>query len=134
VTITEVGFKSDHKIKKFSDDTTIDPDDNAPTWVSGRSTNNEFPVAYTKGTRPTLFAKLNVAQANSNYTTASVRVKEGSTVLATVANVNVAANGSVQISSIPFTADLSDETMVKMSKYTFAWEISFNGSSWSFYW
>jgi hypothetical protein len=131
VTITEVGFKSDHKIKKLSDDTTIDPDDNASTWVSGRSTNIDFPVAYTKGTRPTIFAKLNVAQANSNYTTASVRVKQGSTVLATVANVNMAANGSVQISSIPFTADLSDQTMVKMSKYTFAWEISFNGSSWS---
>lgn len=131
VTITEVGFKGDHKIKRFSDDTVIDPDDNAPTWVVGRSTNDQFPVAYTKGTRPTIFAKLTVEQADSSYTTATVRVKLGDTVLATVPNVNVAANGSVQLSSIPFSADLPDESKVKMSKYTFAWEISFDGSSWS---
>ena len=131
VTISEVGFKSDHKIKKLSDHTTIDPSDTTPTWVSGRSTNNEFLVAYTRSTRPTLFAKLTVAQANSAHQTASVRVKQGSTVLAQIANVNVGSNGSVQLNDIPFTADLSDASMVKMSKYTFAWEISFNGSSWS---
>lgn len=131
VTITEVGFKSDHKIKKLSDDTTIDPDDNAPTWVSGRSTNNQFLVAYNRSTRPTLFAKLTVAQASSSYSTANVRVKEGSTVLAQVSNVNVGSNGSVQINSIPFTADLSGSSLVKMSKYTFTWEISFGGSSWN---
>ena len=131
VTITEVGFKNDHKIKKLSDGTTIDPNDDAPTWVSGRSTNNEFLVAYTRSTRPTLFAKLTVAGANSTYQTASVRVKEGGTVLATVTNVNVASNGSAPINSIPFTADLSDASLVKQSMYTLAWEISFDGSSWN---
>lgn len=131
VTISEVGFKNDYKIRKFSDGTTIDPNDNAPTWVSGRSTNNEFLVAYTRSTRPTLFAKLTVAGASSTYPTASVRVKQGSTVLAQVANVSVGSNGSVPINDITFTADLSDASLVKMSKYTFTWEISFNGSSWS---
>jgi len=72
-----------------------------------------------------------VAQASSSYPTANVRVKEGSTVLAQVANVNVGSNGSVQLNSIPFTADPSGSSMVKMSKYTFTWEISFNGSSWN---
>lgn len=131
VTITEVGFKNDHQIKRLSDDSTIDPDDNTPTWVQGRSTNNQFLAAYTKGTRPTLFAKLNVSGANSSFTTANVRVKQGSTILAQVSNVNVGSNGSVQLNSIPFTTDLSDSSVVKMSKYTFTWEISFNGSSWS---
>jgi hypothetical protein len=39
-----------------------------------------------------------------------------------------------QSSSIPFTADLSDESLVKQSMYTFTWEISFNGSSWKLDW
>ena len=130
LTVTEVGFKNDHKIKRFADGTTIDAGDNEPTWVAGRSTNDQFPVAYTKGTRPTIFAKLTVEQANSSYTSATVRVKNGDTVLATVPNVAVGSNGSVQLNSIAFSADLPDQTKVKMSKYTFSWEASFDGSSW----
>lgn len=131
VTVTEVGFKGDHKIKRLADGSTIDPDDNAPTWVLGRATNDQFLAAYTKGTRPTLFAKLTVEQASSSYPSATVRVKHGDTVLAQVAGVAVGSNGAVQLNSIPFSADLPDQTKVKMSKYTFNWEISFGGSSWS---
>jgi hypothetical protein len=130
VNITEVGFKDDHKIKRLTDDSTIDPSDNAPTWVKNRSTNNEFPVAYTKSTRPKIFATINVSGANSSYPSGTVRVKKDSTVLATIPNVAVSANGNVSLNDISFTADLSDASKVKRSKYDFSWEISYDGSSW----
>ncbi|HYW72033.1 MAG TPA: NBR1-Ig-like domain-containing protein [Pyrinomonadaceae bacterium] len=131
VTIKEVGFKGDHKIKRFSDGSTIDPNDDSPTWVKDRSNNNDFPVAYTRGTKPTIFAKVTVQQANSSYSTATVRVKNGDTVMAEVPGVNISQNGDVTISNIPFTVDLPDSSAVKMSQYTFTWEISFTGSSWT---
>lgn len=130
VSVTEVGFKGDHKIKRLADETVIDPDDNAPTWVSGRSTNDQFLVAYTKGTRPTIFAKLTVEQANSNYTTATVRFKDDGLVMGQIQNVSVGANGNVSLSNIPLSTDPRDFTRVKKSLYTYDWEISFDGSSW----
>lgn len=76
VSIMEVGFKGDHKIKRLSDGSTIDPNDNEPTWVRNRGGNDNFLVAYTKGTSPTIFATLLVEQANTNYSSATVRVKK----------------------------------------------------------
>jgi hypothetical protein len=74
---------------------------------------------------------IQVAQASSSYPTASLRVKNGSTVLATVASVNVGSNGKVKVDNISFTGDLGDSSKVKQSMYTFSWEISFDGSSWT---
>lgn len=131
LSVAEVGFKNDHKIKRLSDDSVIDPNDDSPTWVSGRSTNNQYLVAYTRDTRPTVFAKLAVSQAGGGITTANVRVRHGSTVLAQVPNVSVAANGNVLLDNVTFAADLADASRVKRSRYTFTWEVSFDGSSWS---
>lgn len=131
VTVDEVGFKADLKVKRFTNDDVIDLDDNVPVWVRGSSFNGEYPVAYKKDTKPTIFASINVAQASSSYPTASLRVKNGSTVLATVADVNVGSNGKVKVDNISFTGDLGDSSKVKQSMYTFSWEISFDGSSWT---
>lgn len=131
VTVDEVGFKGDFPVLKFATDQAIDPDDMTPTWIRGSNWNGDNMVAYKKSTKPTVFAAINVSQASSSYPTASLRVKHGSTVLATVSGVNVGSNGKVKVDNISFTGDLPDSSKVKQSKYTFAWEISFDGSSWA---
>lgn len=129
VSVNEVGFTGDHLITKWppTNPATVydSPDGSAPTWKS--SGNPNLPVAYTKGSNITMFAKLGI-DSSAPTTSAKIRVKNGSTV---IANKDISVSGtSVTVSGISTGSAL--ETTVKTTTPTFIWEISFNGgTSWA---
>lgn len=122
VTINEVGFTGDHMITKWSNNQAIDsPDGTASTWTSGGTS---LPVAYTKGTTVTMFAKLGINPSVSTMS-AKLRVKNGSTI---IANKDISLSGTnITITGISTSSAL--ESTVKATTPTFTWEISFNGGS-----
>lgn len=131
VTVSEVGFKNDYKITRWAEgvaanQTVIDPDDNAATWVKGRGSNDDYPVAYKVGARPTLFAKLTIT--NGDNKSGRIRAKKGSLVITGEYPISV-SNGTVSLNDIPLTAGLEATPKVKRSKYDFSWEVQFEGSS-----
>ena len=129
VSVNEVGFTGDHLITKWpptTPETVYDsPDGSAPTWKS--SSNPNLPVAYTKGSNITMFAKLGI-DSSAPTTSAKIRVKNGSTV---IASKDISVSGTtVTITGISTTSAL--ETTVETTTPTFTWEISFNGgTSWA---
>ncbi len=125
VTVSEVGFTGDYVITKWADGTRIDdPDGTVPTWKA--TSNPNLPAAYAKEARINMFAKLTISPAATN-TAAKIRVKNGTTVLATK---DVTLSGST-ISVTGITAGSAIETTIKTTAPTFAWEISFDGgNSW----
>ncbi len=127
VTVSEVGFTGDFMITKWSDSTQIDsPDGSSPTWKA--TGNPNLPAAYAKEARITMFAKFTISPAATTNTAAKIRVKNGTTVLATK---DVTLSGST-ISVTGFTAGSAIETTIKTTAPTFAWEISYDGgSSWA---
>ncbi len=129
VQVDEVGFTGDHTITKWPPTTPLnvidDPDGSAPTWK--RTGNPDHPVAYTKGANITMFAELSVSPSLPN-SEAMIRVKDGSTVIATKAFT--LSGSSATVTGISTMAPL--ENTVKSTTPTFTWDISFNGgSSWS---
>lgn len=141
VSVTEVGFKNDHKIIKFADDVPIDPNDNQPVWKS--TSNPNHPVSYNHDSLPTAFAKLSVNPAPTSSLSAKIRIlNENSNATLATANVTLLGN-NVSVDTIQFEAHLDNEKRPKKAEYTFEWEISFdNGQSWqnigstthTFYW
>lgn len=125
VTVSEVGFTGDYMITKWADGTHIDnPDGSSATWK--RTSNPNLPAAYTKEARITMFAKFTISPSATS-TAAKIRVKNGTTVLATK---DVTLSGST-ISVTGITAGSAIETTIKTTAPTFAWEISFDGgNSW----
>ena len=133
VQISEVGFTGDRLIRRLgvSGEPYIDsPDGTTSTWKDNN--NPDYPVAYLKGTSPILFAKFTIQPTLTSNVSAHVRIKRGGTIV-TASNIPVTLTGSeirVDNISIPFS-NLESDQYVKMSKYKFDWEISFdNGSTW----
>jgi hypothetical protein len=125
VNITEVGFTGDRKIKQLrvaGNPWIEDVDGTVPTWKA--SNNPKFPVAYLKGTSPTLWAKFSITPTLTNSQSAQIRVLKGNTPV-TSSPIPVSLIGSeVRVNNIgiPFT---SLETapganqFVKKSEYEF---------------
>jgi len=126
VTVSEVGFTGDYMITKWSDGTQIDsPDGSSPTWKA--TSNPNLPAAYSKEARITMFAKFAISPSATS-TAAKIRVKNGTTVLATK---DVTLSGST-LSVTGITAGSAIEKTIKTTAPTFAWEISYDGgTSWA---
>ena len=126
VTVNEVGFTGDYQITQWSGGAVIDnPDGSAATWKG--TSNPNYPVAYAKGATSTMFATLGISPSASS-TGARIRVKNGSTVIATKNGITISGT-SVTITGITTTSAL--ETTVKTTTPTFTWEISYDtGTSW----
>lgn len=134
--VTSVGFTGDHEIYKWpanNDYQSAQPITD-PTWVRG--SNDNKPVAYTKGTGATaakLLATLTLTPAipAGQSVSAQIRVKKGTEIIATKTGITLTGD-TAQISDIQANNKLEDTTpIVAMKDYNFAWEISFdNGVSW----
>ena len=113
------------------DERTIDAPNNGiePVWKSGDSS-WRYPVAYTKGTRPTLVANITFSPPLTTSQATKIRAKKGGTVIATK-DVTFSGSGA-RVTDIVAQADLEDTPKVKKSTYTLDWEISLdNGVNWS---
>jgi hypothetical protein len=131
VNITEAGFTGDRKIRQFkvSGQPYIDePDGSTPTWKSNN--NPEFPVAYRSGISPTMFAKFSISPALTGSRSAKIQVKKGLAVVTSFPiDVNLIGSAvSVSGFNIPFSG-LERDQFIKMGKYEFTWEISFDGGT-----
>jgi transglutaminase-like putative cysteine protease len=128
--VTEVGFKLDHLIAKWPHSELIDsPDGTLPTWV--KDAIEQLPASYTKGVRPTLFAKLAFDPPYTQNISARVRVKRGGVVLGTRTGLTFTGDTGV-VDSLPLTVDLEGVSSVKASDYLLDWELSTDGgSTWS---
>jgi hypothetical protein len=131
--ITSVGFSGNHTLHRFEGE--LGPITN-PTWVNGRTDNQNYPVAYTKGTETTnmkLSATLTLTPAipSGNSVSAQIRVKKGSSDVITAPTSVTLTGSSVTVNDIAINKSLEATPKVKKSNYNFAWEISFDGgSSW----
>jgi hypothetical protein len=131
VTVQSVGFKGDWEVRQFINGDVNDPviaPGNEPTWVKGRSGNDKYVVAYTRGQSPTIFATFSVSQADGN-TSATVRVRRGDTLLASFP-LDVSANGTVSVDNIGLPAQIGEPALAREKDYNFKWEVSLNGGSW----
>lgn len=128
VEITEVGFTNDYRITRWTDGVAIDnPDGSAPTW---KKTNNpNHPVAYTRGTMPTMFAKLTITPALTTNMTATIYVRRGADLIATKTNVTLSGS-QVQVTGI--TTSVALENSTKSDSYGFNWEVFFSGGALSY--
>jgi hypothetical protein len=132
VGLSEVGFTGDRKIRRFEEQGQpyIDePDGSTATWR--RNNNPDFPVAYKKGTSPTLFAKLTISPPAVTAQNVQIRIIYRNAVVTSTINVPLLGN-EVRVDgiSIPFS-NLESGEFIKKGEYTFRWEISFdNGSNW----
>jgi len=144
VQVEEVGFIGDHTIRRWQSllpgvpsppnppEYIDSPDGSTPTWVRGGANNGKNPAAYTKGTNPTLFAKLSITPSQSTDTSGLLRLKKGGNVI-TNQNTPVTLSGStVSLSGISINANaLESQASVKKGTYNFDWEISLdNGQTW----
>lgn len=127
VEVIEVGFKDDYKITIWGTDQVVDdPDGSAPTWT--KSANPDLPVAYRKGARVNLFAKLEVANPANPPVTVDIRVLMGGVEIAKKSGVSLNDN-EVDVTDIAGTSALS--TVVTITTPTFDWEVSYDsGQSW----
>lgn len=129
VKIQSVGFKNDAPIKRITDGTLIDDDDTKPTWVRGRDNDDKYPVAYTKGTIPTIFGKFLVSSPVTGVGTVTIQMKVGSTVYAEIPNVNVSAAGEVSFDNVTLNAQLPNSNITRMTKYDFDWIMKIPGNN-----
>ena len=74
-----------------------------------------------------MFARFGVSPSPPTAVPANIRVRLGSTVIATKNNVSV-SGGSIIINDIAVTEVL--ESTIKVTTPTFTWEITFDGSTW----
>jgi hypothetical protein len=123
-TLNAVGFKNDYQITKWPAGPVIDnPDGTSPTWTSGGV---DDPAAYKAVyDTPRMFATFEVTTPQSY--TANIRVKNGSTIIATKNGVTL-SGGSIRIDDIDVTEALSDS--VRTTTPTFTWEISVEPYLW----
>lgn len=133
VKIDSVGFTGDIALRQWDSNPArrkkIDsPDGTEPTW--NRASNPKLAVAYKRGANPTMFATFVVNPAQSIARPAQIRVKKGTTIVATK-NADIGAGRSeVKDISVTFSA-LEAAPVVKRGEYEFTWEVSFdNGSNW----
>ncbi len=137
VRITEVGFTGDRKIKRLrieGNPWIEETDGTVPTWTTNN--NPEFPVAYLKGTSPTLWAGFSITPTLTTSQTAQIRVlRENTPVTSSPIPVTLTGN-QVRVNNIgiPFTnleTASGANQFVKKSEYELTWQISFdNGNSW----
>ena len=133
VRIDSVGFTGDFLLRHWDTNPAqrkrIDfPDGSEPTW--SRASNPKSAVAYKRGTNPTMFATFTVNPSQSIARPAQIRVKKGTTIVATK-NADIGAGRSeVRDISVSFSG-LEAASVVKRGDYEFTWEVSFdNGSNW----
>jgi hypothetical protein len=133
VKIDSVGFTGDFPLRHWDEDATkrkrIDfPDGTEPTW--NRASNPKSAVAYKRGINPTMFATFMVTPAQSIARPAQVRVKKGSTIVATKSTDIGPGRSEVRDITVSFSG-LESAALVKRGNYDFTWEVSFdNGSNW----
>lgn len=133
VRIDTVGFTGDFLLRHWDTNPAqrkrIDfPDGTEPTW--SRASNPKSAVAYKRGTNPTMFATFTVNPAQSIARPAQIRVKKGSTIVATKSADIGAGRSEVRDISVSFSG-LEAAAVVKRGDYEFTWEVSFdNGSNW----
>jgi hypothetical protein len=130
VNVTDVGFTGDHTMRLYSTYGSIDdPDGSTPTWVRGGINN---PVAYTKGTNPTVFAKFTITPTPARSINALLRIKVGGNVITPAQNVPVTLSGNtVSVSGVTLNGSGLGNSMVKKGTYSFDWEVSLdNGQNW----
>lgn len=140
VKLNEVGFIGDRPIRQIKEVgnpyiEAPDADGTVTTWHS--NDNTKFPVAYKRGTNPTVFAKLTITPALTTAQTALLRIKRGDDVV-TSSDVTVNLIGSeVRTTNMTILfSKLEDFAthpfIIKKGEYKFTWEISFdNGSTWN---
>lgn len=122
----EVSFIASHTLFDFATDNQIP----IPQFVRPSS---NYPIAYTKGTKPKMTLKIgiNPPLAAGCTCTATIRARElRGGQMVTVASVsNITLSGAETV--IPgFTFDISPSSVVKKTSHTFGWEISFGGDIW----
>ncbi|MCI0486903.1 MAG: Ig-like domain-containing protein, partial [Blastocatellia bacterium] len=123
VDVSEIGFTGDYIITRWPSGTVIDsPDGSAPTWK--RTSNENIPAAYKKGTKPTMFAKLKITPALTANMTATIRVWQSNNLIATKPNVTL-TGGEVQVTGITTSVALEETT--KSASYGLSWEIVYSG-------
>lgn len=133
VRIDSVGFTGDFPLRHWDTDVSkrikIDsPDGSEPTW--SRASNPKSAVAYKRGTNPTMFATFVVNPAQSIARPAQVRVKKGTTIVATKSTDIGPGRSTVRDITVSFSG-LEAAAVVKRGEYEFTWEVSFdNGSNW----
>lgn len=133
VKIDSVGFTGDFLLRHWDTNPAqrkrIDfPDGSEPTW--SRAANPKSAVAYKRGTNPTMFATFVVNPSQSIARPAQVRVKKGSTIVATKSTDLGPGLSSVKDITVSFSG-LEAAAVVKRGDYEFTWEVSFdNGSNW----
>ncbi len=127
VELEELGFSGDHKITKWSDKSAIDPSDSSPVWKKTGSP--DLPVAYTKGSAATAFAKLKVTPTLPAGTSinATIRAKKGGTVLGS-SSANLAGS-EANVTGLSLSNLVPNS--VKMENITLDWEISLDGSTYT---
>jgi hypothetical protein len=137
VRITEVGFTGDRKIKqlKVAGNPWIEETDGTvPTWKA--TANPKFPVAYLKGTSPTLWAKFSITPTLTTSQSAQIRVLNGNIPLTSSPMTATLIGSEVRVNNIgiPFSnlePDPRASVAVRKTDYEFTWQISFdNGNTW----
>ena len=138
VQIQEVGFTTgNYTIRRWASYPNVVNITN-PTWVRNDSNNANNPVAYKKGTNPTVTAKLTITPTPSRSIDTLVRIKLGGNVITTQNTAVTLTSNTVTVTGIPIRAistqsasGLESQASVKKGTYNFDWEISFdNAQSW----
>jgi len=132
VVVSEVGFSADIKLHHWTGDPAtaiaIDPNDTQPVWTSNGNVN--YPAAYVSGQTPVMFATLTIASPPP-ASTATVRIKNGTNVVATVSGVDLSGN-AVRITGISLPSFVVEVRTISQRDVTLAWEISYdNGQTWA---
>lgn len=130
--VTEVGFSGDLKLHHWTGDPTtaiaIDPNDTQPIWTSNGSVN--YAAAYISAQTPVIFATLSITNPSPNQS-ATLRIKNGSTVIATVNNVSL-SESPVHLTGINLTSLAVAVNTISLRDITLSWEASLDsGQTWS---
>jgi hypothetical protein len=130
--VTGVGFSDEHPLHYFNFQPNhadpIDPNDTDLIWLSNGTRSD--PAAYTKGTKPKLFASIQFSPSPPPNTYIGLRIKYNGNPVGEKLGIAV-TGASLNVRDIALTADIENPDIVKKGNYTFSWEITQDGSNWS---
>jgi hypothetical protein len=137
VAIKQVGFYNDHLVKELEtgllynpNGGDADPSDDTASWTSQNG--KKFPVAYTRSTKPSVWASVSVENANSSYPNISIRLKHNGQVYAGGTYNGLGANNQtlIRINIGQFTTELLNSSVTRKTDYDFTWEYSTDQINW----
>jgi transglutaminase-like putative cysteine protease len=115
--VTEVGFKTDHLLTRWSDKRSIDsPDGTMPTWIKGRSDNDA--AAYTQGAHPALFAIVAINPPFTSSRSVNVRVKKDGTIVGTRTGLSFSGATGI-VDALVTDVDFESSPGVQASDYEY---------------